>query len=85
MDFTECLWQGSGYKLRVPDILHANDVTLIDYDDPAQAQCLLDCLCIACALLEVDVDQDELAKRGHVDCHCLPHSRIPYGVSFWIV
>jgi hypothetical protein len=47
-------------QMRVPDISYADDVTLIAYDDPAQAQRLLDCLSIFCAIVQMEVNQHEL-------------------------
>ena len=65
-------------QLRVPDISYADDVSLIAYDDPAQAQCLLDCLSIFCAIFKMEVNQHEL-KTCAVVFRC-QNSRIPAGV-----
>jgi exonuclease III len=64
--------------MRVPDISYADDVTLIAYDDHAQAQRLLDCLSIFCAIFQMEVNQHEL-KTCAVVFRC-PNSRIPSDV-----
>ena len=65
-------------QLRVPDISYADDVSLIAYDDPAQAQHLLDCLSIFCAIFKMEVNQHEL-KTCAVVFRC-QHARIPAGL-----
>jgi Reverse transcriptase (RNA-dependent DNA polymerase) len=65
-------------QLRVPDISYADDVSLIAYDDPAQAQHLLDCLSIFCAIFKMEVNQHEL-KTCAVVFRC-QHTRIPADV-----
>jgi hypothetical protein len=62
-------------QLRVPDISYADDMTLIAYDDPDQAQRLLDCLSIFCAIFKMEVNQQE-TKTCAVVFRC-QNSRIP--------
>ena len=45
-------------SLRVPDIIYADDVILIAMDDPTQAQNLLDCLDMFCAIFGMEVNTD---------------------------
>jgi hypothetical protein len=42
------------------DIIYADDVALIAYDNPRQAQDLLDCLSVFCAIFKMEVNQHEL-------------------------
>jgi hypothetical protein len=44
--------------IRVPDIIYADDVTLIAMDDHTQAQQLLDCLDLFCAIFGMEVNTD---------------------------
>jgi hypothetical protein len=62
-------------QLRVPDISYADDVTLIAYDDPDQAQRLLDCLSIFSAIFKMEVNQHETKTCAFV-FRC-QNSRIP--------
>jgi hypothetical protein len=65
-------------QLRVPDISYADDVSLIAYDDHVQAQHLLDCLSIFCAIFKMEVNQHE-SKTCAVVFRC-QHVKIPAGV-----
>jgi exonuclease III len=65
-------------NMRVPDITYADDVTLIALDDPQQAQHLLDCLSVFCAIFKMEVNQDEL-KTCAVVFRCR-NTKVPQGV-----
>ena len=45
-------------SIRVSDLIYADDVVLIAMDDPAQAQRLLDCLDLFCAIFGMEVNTD---------------------------
>ena len=41
------------------DIIYADDVALIAYDNPGKAQDLLNCLSVFCAIFKMEVNQHE--------------------------
>jgi Reverse transcriptase (RNA-dependent DNA polymerase) len=60
------------------DIIYADDVTLIAYDNAQQAQHLLDCLSVFCAIFKMEVNQHEL-KTCAVVFRCR-NAKLPDGL-----
>ena len=60
------------------DIIYADDVALIAYDNPRQAQDLLDCSSVFCAIFKREVNQHEL-KTCAVVFRCR-NAKLPEGV-----
>jgi hypothetical protein len=65
-------------SIRVSDLIYADDVVLIAMDDPAQAQRLLDCLDLFCAIFGMEVNTDP--RKTCVVVFRDPRSRVPSDV-----
>jgi hypothetical protein len=65
-------------SIRVSDLIYADDVVLIAMDDPAQAQHLLDCLDLFCAIFGMEVNTDP--RKTCVVVFRDPRSRAPADV-----
>jgi Reverse transcriptase (RNA-dependent DNA polymerase) len=62
-------------SIQVPDLIYADDVILIALDDPTQAQQLLDCLDLFCAIFGMEVNTDPRKTCAMVFRD--PHAAVP--------
>ena len=65
-------------SIQVPDLIYADDVMLIAMDDPTQAQRLLDCLDLFCAIFGMEVNTDP--RKTCVVVFRDPRSSVPADV-----